>query len=89
MSYASTAALRREGVTRGCADGGGCGPAASGPGELFHDWLERVGGAYSVGQELKDLDEFPLPDERPDFYIDYDETGPYEAEVGAGECAGS
>ena len=31
---------------------------------------------------------FPSPDEAPEYYVDYDETGPYEAEVGAGECAG-
>ena len=30
----------------------------------------------------KDLDEFPTPDEAPDFYIDFDETGPYVAEIG-------
>ena len=36
---------------------------------------------------LADLDAFPTPDENPAFYVDYDETGPYIAEVGAGECA--
>ena len=35
----------------------------------------------------KDLDEFPEPDVAPDFYVDFDETGPYEADVGDGECA--
>ena len=35
------------------------------------------------------LDAFPPPDEAPDFYIDYDETGPFTGEVGVGECAGS
>jgi sulfite reductase beta subunit-like hemoprotein len=59
------------------------------PGETFTEWLERAGGAAAVGAELKDLDVFPPPEERPDFYIDFDETGPYVAEVGAGECAGS
>jgi sulfite reductase (ferredoxin) len=58
-------------------------------GETFTQWLERIGGPAVVGAELKELDEFPTPEERPDFYIDYDETGPYVAEVGAGECAGS
>jgi hypothetical protein len=33
------------------------------------------------------LDVFPPPDERPDFYIDFDETGPFSADVGEGECA--
>ena len=36
---------------------------------------------------LKDLDDFPTPDDGPEFYVDYDETGPYVAEVGDGECA--
>jgi hypothetical protein len=45
--------------------------------------------AGTLGLELKDLDEFPDPEERPDFYVDFDETGPYEAVVGAGECAGA
>ena len=58
-------------------------------GEEFGQWLERVGGAGTLGMELKDLDEFPDPGERPDFYVDFDETGPYEAVVGAGECAGA
>jgi sulfite reductase beta subunit-like hemoprotein len=58
-------------------------------GETFTEWLERVGGAKSVAGDLGDLAEFPTPEERPDFYVDYDETGPYEAIVGEGECAGS
>ncbi|MBV8297032.1 MAG: nitrite/sulfite reductase, partial [Acidimicrobiia bacterium] len=58
-------------------------------GEEFGHWLDRVGGAPAVAAELKDLDEFPTPEERPDFYVDFDETGPYSAEVGAGECAGA
>jgi len=56
-------------------------------GETFTTWLDRVGGAKVVGAELKDLDEFPTPDESPDFYIDFGETGPFSAEVGEGECA--
>jgi sulfite reductase beta subunit-like hemoprotein len=56
-------------------------------GELFSTWLDRVGGASVVGAELKELDVWPTPDERPDYYIDFDETGPYSAEVGEGECA--
>jgi sulfite reductase (ferredoxin) len=57
-------------------------------GESFRDWMERAGGAKSIAAELKELDVFPTPDDGPEFYVDYDETGPYEAEVGAGECAG-
>ncbi|HZM32620.1 MAG TPA: nitrite/sulfite reductase [Acidimicrobiales bacterium] len=57
-------------------------------GESFRDWMERAGGARSIAAELKELDVFPTPEDGPEFYVDYDETGPYEAEVGAGECAG-
>ena len=56
-------------------------------GERFIDWLERSGGASEVAAGLKDLDEFPTPDEGPEFYVDYDETGPYVAEIGESECA--
>ena len=58
-------------------------------GEEFGQWLDRIGGPSAVAGELKELDEFPTPEERPDFYVDFDETGPYSAEVGAGECAGA
>lgn len=58
-------------------------------GEDFGAWLERCGGAKAVAADLKDLDEWPSPEERPDYYIDFDETGPYVAEVGMGECAGA
>ncbi len=57
------------------------------PGESFRSWLERSGGAKGVAEGLKEYGAFPLPDEAPDFYVDYDETGPYVAEVGEGECA--
>ena len=56
-------------------------------GETFADWLTRSGGAREVGVALKDLDEFPEPDVAPDYYVDFDETGPYVADVGDGECA--
>jgi sulfite reductase (ferredoxin) len=59
------------------------------PGEMFPAWLTRIGGAAVVGADLKELDTWPTPEESPDFYVDYDETGPYVAEVGAGECAGT
>jgi sulfite reductase (ferredoxin) len=58
-------------------------------GEEFGQWLDRIGGPKAIAEDLKELDHFPTPDERPDFYVDYDETGPYVAEVGAGECAGA
>jgi sulfite reductase beta subunit-like hemoprotein len=56
-------------------------------GETFASWLDRSGGAAAVGTGLKDLDVFETPDERPDLYVDFDETGPYEAVVGQSECA--
>jgi sulfite reductase beta subunit-like hemoprotein len=59
------------------------------PGEAFASWMERAGGAKTLGAELKDLDFWPDPEERPDYYVDFGETGPYVAEVGEGECAAS
>jgi len=56
-------------------------------GELFRSWLDRVGGAKAVAADLKELDEFPTPEEAPEYYVDYDETGPYVAETGESECA--
>ncbi|QGG96226.1 nitrite/sulfite reductase [Actinomarinicola tropica] len=56
-------------------------------GETFRSWLDRSGGAKGVAADLKDLDHFPTPDEAPHFFIDYDETGPFSAEVGDSECA--
>jgi len=56
-------------------------------GETFASWLARSGGASALGAQLKVLDEFPLPDDEPDFFVDFDETGPYEAKVGDSECA--
>ena len=56
-------------------------------GESFRGWMERVGGAYAIGQSLKDLDVFPTFDEAPEYYSDFYETGPFVAEVGDSECA--
>jgi sulfite reductase beta subunit-like hemoprotein len=56
-------------------------------GESFRGWMDRAGGVKAIAETLKDLDEFPLPDEAPDFYVDFGETGPYIAEVGDSECA--
>jgi sulfite reductase beta subunit-like hemoprotein len=56
-------------------------------GEPFADWLARSGGAKGLAADLKDLDEWPDPEERPDYYVDFGETGPYVADVGEGECA--
>jgi len=56
-------------------------------GEKFINWMNRSGGVAEVAAGLKDLDQFPTPDEGPEFYVDYDETGPYVAEIGESECA--
>ncbi len=56
-------------------------------GEAFREWMERSGGVATISQGLADLDEFPDPAGAPDFYVDYGETGPYEAVVGDSECA--
>ena len=56
-------------------------------GESFRGWMDRSGGVKTIADGLRDLDEFPLPDEAPDFYVDYGETGPYVAETGESECA--
>jgi sulfite reductase beta subunit-like hemoprotein len=56
-------------------------------GETFSAWLARSGGAKAVGDGVNELDHFPSPEDGPEFYVDYDETGPYVAEVGDGECA--
>jgi sulfite reductase beta subunit-like hemoprotein len=55
--------------------------------ETFPAWMERIGGVKVLADELRDLDWFPTPDEGPDYYVDYDETGPYEVELGESECA--
>jgi sulfite reductase beta subunit-like hemoprotein len=56
-------------------------------GEAFRSWMERVGGATAVADGLRDLDVFPDPAEHPEYYADYDETGPFSAEIGESECA--
>jgi sulfite reductase (ferredoxin) len=56
-------------------------------GESFRAWMDRRGGAGEIASVLRDLDWFPAPDDRPEYYVDYDETGPFTAEVGDSECA--
>lgn len=55
--------------------------------ETFRTWMDRVGGADAIANDLRDLDHFPAPAENPDFFIDYGETGPFVAAVGDSECA--
>jgi sulfite reductase beta subunit-like hemoprotein len=56
-------------------------------GETFRGWMDRSGGVKAIAADLKELDVFPTPDEAPDFYVDFGETGPYVAETGESECA--
>jgi sulfite reductase (ferredoxin) len=56
-------------------------------GETFRSWMDRVGGAGAVADGLRDLDHFPTPDESPEFFVDYGETGPFVAAIGESECA--
>jgi sulfite reductase (ferredoxin) len=56
-------------------------------GETFRDWMDRAGGAKAVAEGLADLDAFPSPEEGPEYYVDYGETGPYVKEIGESECA--
>ena len=56
-------------------------------GETFNGWLARAGGASEVAKKLLHHDHVPSPEERPDFYVDFDETAPYVAEVAESECA--
>ena len=56
-------------------------------GESFRGWMDRAGGAKAIAERIKDLDTFPTPEDGPEFYIDYGETGPYVAETGDSECA--
>ncbi|MET0904286.1 MAG: nitrite/sulfite reductase, partial [Acidimicrobiales bacterium] len=57
------------------------------PGEVFRSWMDRSGGVKVIAEDLRDLDEFPTPEDGPEYYVDYDETGPYVAETGESECA--
>ncbi|NBP54118.1 MAG: nitrite/sulfite reductase [Actinobacteria bacterium] len=56
-------------------------------GETFQGWLSRNGGASTIAGDLRDLDIVPKPDDSPDFFVDYDETGPFVAAAGESECA--
>ena len=56
-------------------------------GEVFRSWMDRAGGAKVIAEDLRDLDEFPTPEDGPEYYVDYGETGPYVAETGDSECA--
>ena len=56
-------------------------------GQSFRSWLESSGGVSQLASDLKVLDEFPDPSVDESFFVDYDETGPFEVNVGESECA--
>jgi len=56
-------------------------------GEDFTTWLARFGGPSAVATLLEAYGEIPEPDLAPEFYVDFDETGPYVASVAESECA--
>ena len=56
-------------------------------GEPFADWLKRIGGPSKVADGLRDLDEVPTPEDSPEYFTDYDETGPFVAQIAESECA--
>ena len=49
-------------------------------------WSARAAPRRSPTR-CNDLDHFPTPDEAPEYYVDFGETGPYVAEIGESECA--
>ncbi|MBU3689363.1 MAG: ferredoxin--nitrite reductase [Acidimicrobiales bacterium mtb01] len=56
-------------------------------GETFASWLDRVGGPASIAESLRDLDAVPDPEVSPEYFIDFDETNPFVADVAESECA--
>ena len=56
-------------------------------GESFRAWIERIGGAAEIQRSIADLDAFPDPVERPEYFIDWDEETSFDVELGASECA--
>ena len=64
-------------------------PASDRPVRRFVDWLERLwwrcqGGGCRTSRTWTNS---PPRTRAPEFYVDYDETGPYVAEIGESECA--
>jgi hypothetical protein len=49
--------------------------------------MKRVGGPEKIADGLRDLDVIPTPEEDEAYFTDYDETGPFVAEVAESECA--
>jgi hypothetical protein len=49
--------------------------------------MDRSGGTVALADDLRDLGTFPTPEENPDYYVDFGETGPYTVSLGESECA--
>lgn len=56
-------------------------------GEPFADWMRRIGGPTKIADGLRDLDDVPTPEENPEYFTDFDETGPFVAQIAESECA--
>ena len=56
--------------------------------ETFTAWLDRAGGARPWPRGWPTWPSSRRRSTAPGFYVDFDETGPFTAEVGASECAG-
>ena len=54
--------------------------------EPFREWIERVGGKKEIFAQIGDLTEFPDPEDRPEFYVDYDELLAFNVQLGEAEC---
>ncbi len=55
-------------------------------GEDFRSWSGRA-GTDALGAALAAFDNVPDYDTDPEAYVDWDETGAYEVQLGQGECA--
>lgn len=55
-------------------------------GESFRAWSDRV-GRDPLAEMLSSFDTLPSFEDDPDSYVDWDETAPFEVNLGQGECA--
>ena len=63
-------------------------PTSAQAGETFRGGWTASGGAKAHRRRRsRTSTSSPTPEDDPDFYVDYDETGPYVAEIGDSECA--
>ncbi len=55
-------------------------------GEPFREWLDRIGGAPVIVEQLRDIITLPPPEESPNHYVDFDEVLPFDVKLGEAEC---